>query len=112
MNKLNKAIFSEDEENEMGLSEAYHIGPSYLKSLKGVKGKLDSKLQDIYKREIESIIYEYVRGRDSSQIKLFLKKCRDAFGLDEKYNFKEKKSKKVVNQNNNDNMINDDTNDE
>lgn len=99
MEQLNKAIYDENDENEMGLSKAYHIGPAYLKSLKGVRGKLFSKLQDIYKDEIESIIYEYVRGRDPYQIKLFLEKCRTAFCLDKNYKFIEKKSKKVANQN-------------
>ena len=81
MKNLNEAIYNENEDNGMGLSEAYHIGPAYLKSLQNIidKDALSKTLNNIYTYEISSILYEYVRGRDTEQVKQFLNNCKAAF---------------------------------
>lgn len=77
---------SNSEENGMGLSDAYNIGPAYFKSYANVKGaSYKSKLINIYKNEIEPTLKEYVRGRDQSSIDAFLSECRKNFGLNDNY---------------------------
>ncbi len=82
---------SNSEENGMGLSDDYNIGPAYFKSYATVKGsKYGSKLINIYKNEIEPILKEYVRGRDQNSIDAFLSECRKKFGLDNNYKWLKK----------------------
>lgn len=77
---------SNSEENGMGLSDAYNIGPAYFKSYATVKGaSYKSKLINIYKNEIEPTLKEYVRGRDQNSIDAFLSECRKNFGLNDNY---------------------------
>ena len=78
--KLNEYIAS-SEENGMGLSDAYCIGPAYFKSFKDMSGKYKTKILTIYKNEIEMTLKEYVRGRDQNSINAFIDDCRNCFGI-------------------------------
>lgn len=89
INALNDYI-SNSEENGMGLSDAYNIGPAYFKSYANVKGaSYKSKLINIYKNEIEPTLKEYVRGRDQNSIDAFLSECRNKLKLSDSYTWKE-----------------------
>ncbi|MNN80280.1 hypothetical protein D3C81_1969970 [compost metagenome] len=74
VNELNDVI-SGDEGKRLGLSEAYHIGPAYLKTKS--TNTLDSKKQ-IWQYRIEPILKEYCRGNNNT--KEFIEKCKEAFG--------------------------------
>ena len=65
----------------MGLSDAYHIGPAYFKGLEnsGSRLRFETRITQIYNDEIETILKEYVRGRDQSAINEFLDAARKAF---------------------------------
>ncbi len=86
MKSLN-GFLSNPDENCMGLSEAYNIGPAYFKSFDDVDpGKqYTTKFISVYKNEIEPTLKEYVRGRDQASIDGFLSKCREKVGLTDKY---------------------------
>ena len=84
--KLNNYII--DQENQMGLSKDYQLGAAYFKNYEETDGgTYITKIKNIYKNDIESILKEYVRGRDQSSIDGFLKGCRSAFGLKENYDW-------------------------
>ncbi|MGI1811741.1 McrB family protein [Priestia sp. TGN 0903] len=67
-------IISGEEGKKFGLSDAYHIGPAYLKT------KLEDTLRakkEIWEYRIEPILKEYCRGyNDTNQ---FINKCNTAF---------------------------------
>jgi hypothetical protein len=79
LDALNNYISSS--ENNMGLSDAYHIGPAYFKGLEnsGSRLRFETRITQIYNDEIETILKEYVRGRDQSAINEFLDAARKAF---------------------------------
>ncbi len=79
LDALNDYISSS--ENNMGLSDAYHIGPAYFKGLEnsGSRLRFETRITQIYNDEIETILKEYVRGRDQSAINEFLDAARKAF---------------------------------
>lgn len=66
INSMNKALTDAN----LGLSEAYYIGPAYFKEYNG------RNLEDIFEKRIEPIIREYVRGRDHEKIDKLVCKCR------------------------------------
>ncbi|MCP1494583.1 hypothetical protein J2Y73_004614 [Peribacillus frigoritolerans] len=68
------ALISGEEGKRMGLSEAYHIGPAYLKSK--ATDILDAK-GEIWEYRIEPILKEYCRGYNDTQ--KFLTACELAF---------------------------------
>lgn len=74
VNNLNKVI-SGDEGRRFGLTEAYHIGPAYLKTK---EADIKSAKQEIWEYRIESIIKEYCRGYND--VNDFINKsCKNAF---------------------------------
>ncbi len=84
---LNEFI-SDSEENGMGLSDAYNIGPAYFKSYGESAGIYKTRLANVYRNEIEATLREYVRGRDQNSINVFLEECRNKFGLGNDYKWK------------------------
>lgn len=82
LQNLNREIYSDDNENEMDLSEAYHIGPAYFKSGRSSGKEIEETIEDIYRNEIEPTLREYVRGRRKNSINHFLQKCEKAIGID------------------------------
>lgn len=72
--KALNALISGEEGKRMGLSEAYHIGPAYLKSKE--TDTLDAK-GAIWEYRIEPILKEYCRGYHDTQ--QFLTACERAF---------------------------------
>lgn len=57
---------------ELGLDEAYHVGPAYFKTYDG------TNLEGIWMDRVEPILREYCRGRDKSVINRFVVECREA----------------------------------
>ncbi len=56
---------------ELGLSPAFAIGPAYFQGYDGTK----KKLEEIWERNIEPILTEYVRGRQNA--KEFVDECKE-----------------------------------
>jgi len=73
INRMNDVI--SDEGKVFGLSDAYHIGHAYFKK---VDFSDPLSLENIFNRNIVSILKEYTRGRDVAYVNDFLKKCADA----------------------------------
>lgn len=85
-------LLNPEEGDTFGLSEAYHIGPAYFKSIftdenlrEQIKEEKFSwstegkeQLEGIFKHKIASIIREYLRGRDSSKIENLVDRCKKA----------------------------------
>lgn len=66
----------------MGLTEAYHIGPAYFKELVRVSDNdVDDILKAVYENRIEPILREYTRGRKNGVEDLF-SKCKVALGIE------------------------------
>ncbi|MDD3051554.1 MAG: AAA family ATPase [Candidatus Cloacimonetes bacterium] len=75
--ELNTVIASEKDSEksvgeQLGLSRAYHIGHSYFKKFDG------NNLETIWKYNIEPILREYCRGKDSARIRQFIEACHAA----------------------------------
>ena len=67
---------------EVGLTEAYHIGPAYFKDLVKVSDdEVDEKLGEIFDNRIEPILYEYMRGRRVNITDVLINPCKDALGV-------------------------------
>ena len=73
INTMNEVISTEGK--DLGLSEAYHIGYAYFKS---VNVEDESSLQEIFNHNIASILKEYTRGRDKDTIINFIEHCKQA----------------------------------
>jgi len=91
ISNLNNFI-SKPDENEMGLTDAYCIGPAYFKNFKKMDGSNKVKIENIYKFEIEPTLKEYVRGRNQTDVEIFLSKCKERFGISKDYKLKIKES--------------------
>lgn len=60
---------------ELGLDEAYHIGPAYFKTYNG------DNLETIWFERVEPILREYCRGRNKSVVDGFVWECKkELFG--------------------------------
>lgn len=79
--KMNEQL--SDEGEKFGLSEAYHIGPSYFKKtvLDAKTGDYINSLRAIFDSNIASIIREYLRGRNRTDTENLIKNCRDKLGI-------------------------------
>ncbi|RKQ16925.1 McrB family protein [Ureibacillus endophyticus] len=72
--KALNSLISGEEGRKMGLTEAHHIGPAYLKSK--ASDIIDAK-GEIWEYRIEPILKEYCRGYHNTQ--QFLAACESAF---------------------------------
>ncbi len=71
--EMNNTISSE--EYRFGLTEAYHIGPAYFTEIDLTsKEKMEETLEEIFETNITSILKEYTRGREQSEIDSFIDK--------------------------------------
>ena len=70
---MNDVISSD--EWRFGLSEAYHIGHAYFKTI-DVSDL--SSLNNVFAKNIVPLLKEYTRGRDPSLVAEFIKKCAEA----------------------------------
>ena len=73
INAMNEVISSD--EWKFGLSDAYHIGHAYFKTID--TGDLSS-LNKVFAMNIVPLLKEYTRGRDPSSVAEFIKKCAEA----------------------------------
>lgn len=89
--KMN-GVISGEEGRKFRLSEAFHIGPSYFKTLEYNNKKFN--WEDVFNREIEPILREYVRPYNAESQTEFIGACKTA--LTEK---DDKKTKEEDNQN-------------
>lgn len=70
---MNKKI----SEANIGLGEAYHIGPAYFKEVvKADDSTVEKILKDAFDNRIEPILREYSRGRKSDIVENLIKGCR------------------------------------
>ena len=78
---MNDCLSKED--NKFGLTEAYHIGPAYFKTLTGNdKEEIEDSLAEIFKTNIVSIIKEYTRGRNPEDVKKLIDDCAKILGVE------------------------------
>jgi len=102
LKKLNEYIINQ--ENQVSLSKDYQLGATYFNNYDKTTGvTYKTKISNIYKNDIESILKEYVRGRDQDTIDNFLAGCRSEFGLDDNYKWKDEKNKNENTTSENDN---------
>lgn len=86
ISNLNSVISDKNKGGRFGLSEAFHIGPAYFKTFGDpIENSSDPDsdktvgYQQIWKWKLEPILKEYVRGRDSQDVKEFMRECAKAF---------------------------------
>lgn len=72
---MNNVLSSEEYKN-LGLTEEYHIGPSYFKNYTD-----ESSLTKIFNQDIVSILYEYTRGRDKGIVNDLIQNCAEKLGV-------------------------------
>ena len=77
MTSLNNCISGKVEDGGIGLSTAYHIGPSYFMKL----AKGEESVIDLWNYRLEGLLREYLRGEDESEAKAKLGKLKKAFGI-------------------------------
>lgn len=65
--KMNGVI---SKRTDLGLDEAYHIGPAYFKTYDG------NNLEVIWTERLEPILREYCRGRSKSVVDQFVEECQ------------------------------------
>lgn len=70
LQELNKCISEKVENKGIGLTSAYHIGPSYF--MKYAKG--EETTQELWNYRLEGLLREYLRGEDDADGKLNLLK--------------------------------------
>lgn len=73
LENLNKVI----QETE-GLSESYHIGPAYFRTILQYK-ESDSKWDELWNYHIKGLLFEYIRGTDDIDEKM--KRFKEAYDL-------------------------------
>ena len=66
-------VMEQEEYRQFLLNKAYHIGPAYFKNFDGSK----DSLKTIWEEKVQSILTEYVRGRDADTVKSFLNDCHE-----------------------------------
>lgn len=74
------AVISGESGKRFGLNEDYHIGPAYFKDYDKNKS-MDENLDDIWKRNIEPILREYIRGKNG--VDKFINDCHKALMNDQ-----------------------------
>lgn len=74
------AVISGESGKRFGLNEDYHIGPAYFKDYDKNKS-MDENLDDIWKRNIEPILREYLRGKNG--VDKFINDCHKALMNDQ-----------------------------
>lgn len=80
--KMNEVL---SDDSKFGLTEAYHIGPAYFKTLTGsTEDELRVSLEEIFNTNIVSIIKEYTRGRNPEDVKKLIVKCAEKLGVNYK----------------------------
>ena len=68
--------------SNMGLTEAYHIGPAYFKELVKVSdGEVEDTLTTVFENRIEPILREYTRGRKTG-VEDLISGCRKSLGIE------------------------------
>ena len=77
--RMNEVISGESGKR-FGLNEDYHIGPAYFKDYDKAKS-MGENLDDIWKRNIESILREYLRGKNG--VDKFINDCHKALMNDQ-----------------------------
>lgn len=70
--EMNQVISSK---SELGLNEAFNIGPAYFKDYNG------KNLDHIWEYNIQPILGEYCRGRRKEDVNEFVNDCRDKLGI-------------------------------
>ena len=70
LEKLNKCISEKVENKGIGLTSAYHIGPSYFMKY----AKSEESIQELWDYRLEGLLREYLRGEDDANGKLDLLK--------------------------------------
>lgn len=87
---MNKTLAPKN--SKFGLSDAYHIGPAYFKKLSGSTiDEVKKSLEVIFDKNVQSIIREYLRGRNSKEVADLVADCRKVLldGIDESINSEE-----------------------
>ncbi|WP_418628613.1 McrB family protein [Ruminococcus sp.] len=77
--RMNEVISGESGKR-FGLNEDYHIGPAYFKDYDKAKS-MGKNLDDIWKRNIEPILREYLRGKNG--VDKFINDCHKALMNDQ-----------------------------
>lgn len=77
--RMNEVISGESGKR-FGLNEDYHIGPAYFKDYDKAKS-MGENLDDIWKRNIEPILREYLRGKNG--VDKFINDCHKALMNDQ-----------------------------
>lgn len=77
--RMNEVISGESDKR-FGLNEDYHIGPAYFKDYDKAKS-MGKNLDDIWKRNIEPILREYLRGKNG--VDKFINDCHKALMNDQ-----------------------------
>ncbi len=77
--RMNEVISGESGKR-FGLNEDYHIGPAYFKDYDKAKS-MGENLDDIWKRNIEPILKEYLRGKNG--VDKFINDCHKALMNDQ-----------------------------
>lgn len=77
--RMNEVISGESGKR-FGLNEDYHIGPAYFKDYDKAKS-MGKNLDDIWKRNIEPILKEYLRGKNG--VDKFINDCHKALMNDQ-----------------------------
>ena len=79
--KMNEAMTSSDFRN-LGLTEAYHIGPAYFKKLD--PQNLEESLREVFDNNVVSILREYLRGRRKDEVDNLINTCKKNLFPEEK----------------------------
>ena len=79
--KMNEAMTSSDFRN-LGLTEAYHIGPAYFKKLD--PQNLEDSLREVFDNNVVSILREYLRGRRKDEVDKLINTCKKNLFPEEK----------------------------
>ena len=79
--KMNEAMTSSDFRN-LGLTEAYHIGPAYFKKLD--PQNLEESLREVFDNNVVSILREYLRGRRKDEVDKLINTCKKNLFPEEK----------------------------
>ena len=79
--KMNEVMTSSDFRN-LGLTEAYHIGPAYFKKLD--PQNLEESLREVFDNNVVSILREYLRGRRKDEVDKLINTCKKNLFPEEK----------------------------
>ena len=79
--KMNEVMTSSDFRN-LGLTEAYHIGPAYF--IKLDPQNLEESLREVFDNNVVSILREYLRGRRKDEVDKLINTCKKNLFPEEK----------------------------